>query len=143
MSDSRSYPARPILGVGALIFDGDRILLVERGNEPLKGQWSLPGGAVETGEPLADAIRREVREETGFEIDPVEVAEIFERITPDSGGRTKYHYVLIDYLCRITGGELKAGDDASAVRWFSKGELQLLHITKGTLPVIERAFEAA
>src|SRR5260370_160495 len=99
-SISRRYPERPVLGVGALIIlEDDRILLVERGNEPLKGYWSLPGGAVETGESLRDGVKREILEETGLTIEPMQVVEIFERIMADADGRTEYHYVLIDYLC--------------------------------------------
>ena len=97
---SRRYPERPVLGVGALIFDGDRILLVQRGNEPYKGWWSLPGGGVETGERLEAAILREVREETGLAVEIVQLATIFERLMPDVEGRCEYHYVLIDYECR-------------------------------------------
>ncbi len=104
--ESRRYPSRPFLGVGALIFEGAEILLVERAKEPLKGYWSLPGGIVETGEKLEDAIRREVREETGLEIDSLAMFEIFERIMPGADGKAEYHYVLIDYLCRVAGGQL-------------------------------------
>jgi 8-oxo-dGTP diphosphatase len=135
-SNSRRYPARPILGVGALIFRDSEILLVERGREPLRGQWSLPGGAVETGERLEDAIAREVREETGLEIVPVQVALIFERIIPDGAGITEYHYLLVDYLCEIRGGELCAGDDSNCARWFSVEDLDQLLLTEGTLEVI-------
>lgn len=138
--DDRRYPRRPLPGVGALILEGDRILLAQRGKQPLMGWWSLPGGALETGELLADAIRREVREETGLEIEPMGVIEIFERIMRDASGTPEYHYVLIDYLCRVTGGVLKAGDDACAVQWFARGELGKLQITEGTLTVIEKAF---
>jgi ADP-ribose pyrophosphatase YjhB (NUDIX family) len=136
---SRRYPPHPLLGVGALIFDGCRILLAERGREPLKGWWSLPGGLVETGETLRDAIRREVLEETGLEVEPSGVAEIFERIMRDEEGRAEYHYVLVDYICQITGGALEPGDDALRLAWVSADELSAYRITEGTVAVIEKA----
>ena len=110
---SRRYPDRPFLGVGALIVDGPNILLCRRGKEPYLGYWSLPGGAVELGEPVVEALLREVREETGLEVSIVRLAEIYERIAPDAEGRTEYHFVLLDYLCRVESGKLKAGDDAA------------------------------
>lgn len=140
MENSRRYPERPIVGVGAIIVERDRVLLVERGQEPLKGAWSVPGGVVEVGEYLKDAIRREVREETGLEVEPIEVVEIFERIMPDREGRTEYHYVLIDYRCRVLGGELRAASDVSRAAWVPRGELRRYQITAGTLAVIEKAF---
>src|SRR5260370_7785391 len=103
LRDGRRYPQRPILGVGAIIIESDRVLLVERGREPLKGYWSLPGGVLEVGEKLADGLSREVMEETGLAIEPLSVVEIFERIMRDAAGVAEYHYVLIDYLCRVTG----------------------------------------
>jgi len=139
--DDRRYPKRPLVGVGALIFDQGRILMAQRGKEPLKGWWSLPGGALETGELLADAVRREVREETGLEIEPASVFEIFERIMRDSSGAPEYHYVLIDYVCRVTGGTLRPGDDVCRVEWMERGALAGLEITEGTLGVIEKAFD--
>jgi 8-oxo-dGTP diphosphatase len=129
-----------MVGVGAIIFDGDRILMAERGKEPLKGWWSLPGGAVEAGELLKAAVCREVLEETGLIVEPVGVLEIFERIMRDTAGIPEYHYVLIDYVCRITGGELCAGDDVSSVAWVRRRDLASLTITEGTLGVIEKAF---
>ena len=141
-TDDRRYPKRPLIGVGALIFDRGRILMAQRGKEPLKGWWSLPGGALEIGELLADAIRREVREETGLEIEPVRVFEIFERIMRDPTGAPEYHYVLIDYLGRVTGGSLRPGDDVCRVAWMTRPELSSLPITEGTLGVIDRAFAA-
>lgn len=139
-SGGRRYPARPVLGVGAIVVRAGKVLLVERGAEPLKGYWSLPGGALETGETLADGIRREVLEETGLRVDPVAIVEVFERIMLDGGGRAEYHYVLIDYLCLVTAGRLRAASDAARARWVARGSLSGLRLTEGSLPVIEKAF---
>ena len=137
----RRYPNRPLVGVGALIFRRDRILLAQRGKDPLKGWWSLPGGALELGESLQDAVCREVLEETGLEVEPVKLFEVFERIMRDDAGAPEYHYVLVDYVCRVTGGKLFPGDDVSAVDWVRRADLPSLQITEGTLAVIERAYE--
>ena len=137
---SRQYPSRPFLGVGALVFSEDRLLLVERGQEPLKGYWSLPGGILETGETLIQGIRREVLEETGLDVEPLSIFEVFERIMPDGEGKTEYHYVLIDYLCRPVGGSLQAASDVSRAIWVSQPELAQYRLTEGTLAVVERAF---
>jgi 8-oxo-dGTP diphosphatase len=128
--------------VGALIFRRGRVLLVERGREPLKGYWSLPGGVLETGETLEAGLRREVREETGLEVKASRLFEVFERIMPDEKGRSEYHYVLLDYLCRANGGALVAGDDVSRVEWVEERNLGEYRITEGTAAVIRRAFRA-
>lgn len=130
------------MGVGALVFRGDRILLVRRGQEPLKGWWSLPGGILETGERLEDAIRREVMEETGLTLDWVRFLEIFERIIRDDEGQPEYHYVLIDYLCQSAAGEARPHSDAAEVAWVSRDEIPAYHLTDGTREVVMRAFEA-
>lgn len=137
----RRYPKRPLVGVGALIFRRDRVLMAQRGKEPLKGWWSLPGGALELGESLEAAVCREVLEETGLEVRPLKLFEVFERIMRDASGVPEYHYVLIDYVCRVTGGKLFPGDDVSAVEWVRRRDLPSLRITEGTLAVIEKAFE--
>ena len=139
---TRQYPERPILGVGALIYRGDEILLVQRGREPLAGYWSLPGGAVETGERLEDAMCREVLEETGLNVAVGEIAVVFERIMPDALGRCEYHYLLIDFRCEVIGGALQPGDDARDVAYFRLSELANLQLTQGTRAVVERCFES-
>jgi 8-oxo-dGTP diphosphatase len=126
--------------VGALIFEDQKILLVERGKEPLKGYWSIPGGIVETGEKLEEGIRREVAEETGLDVQPYAMFEIFERIMPDADGKPEYHYVLIDYLCRRVAGQAVAASDVSRVEWVAEQNLGQYRLTEGTLGVIERAF---
>jgi ADP-ribose pyrophosphatase YjhB (NUDIX family) len=131
-------------GVGALIFRGrgrrGAILLVERGGHPLKGYWSIPGGLVETGESLDEAVRREVLEETGLRVKPVEMFGIFERVMNDARGRAEYHYLLMDYICTVTGGKLRAGDDVARVEWVTRGRLGKYRMTEGTREVIERAY---
>ena len=143
----RRYPEYPLVGVGALIFAGEHgrlgpILLVERGGEPLKGYWSLPGGLVETGERLEDAVRREVLEETGLRVDPVRRFDIFERIMRDADGKPEYHYILVDYVCKVTGGDLKAGTDVNRAVWAPRDEVRNYRMTEGTLEVIERAYSS-
>lgn len=126
--------------MGAVILERNSVLLVERGRAPLKGYWSLPGGLVETGERLEEAIRREIREETGLEVNLLGVVEIFERIMRDHAGRPEYHYVIVDYLAEPAGGQLRAADDAAQVRWASRRHLHQLSLTPGSLVVIEKAF---
>ena len=138
--DDRRYPKHPLVGVGAILIRRDRILMAQRGKEPLKGWWSLPGGALETGESLNDAVCREALEETGLIIRPLSVFEIFERIIRDAQGAAEYHYVVIDYICRVTGGTLQAADDASQVAWVARSKLPAYRITAGTRPVIQKGF---
>jgi ADP-ribose pyrophosphatase YjhB (NUDIX family) len=114
----RRYPAAPLVGVAAVVFDGaGRVLLVQRGREPRKGSWGLPGGLIDVGEALLDAVRREVREETGLEIAVRELLTAFEPIYRDAEGRVEYHYVVLDYWATVEAGEAAPGDDAAAVAW--------------------------
>ncbi len=138
--NDRQYPDRPLLGVGALIFRRGSVLLVERGKEPLKGYWSLPGGLVETGERLEAAVEREVAEETGLIVRAQYLAEVFQRIMHDDQGRAEYHYVLADYVCRVKAGVPKAGDDAGKVAWVRVAKLGELRLTEGTKEVVERVY---
>jgi 8-oxo-dGTP diphosphatase len=134
---SRQFPARPILGVGALIFDDkERVLLIERGKPPLVGYWSLPGGVVETGERLEEALAREVFEETNLRISVDSIATVFERIMPNEAGICEYHYVLIDFYCTVLGGELQPGDDSRRAEWRDVKSLESILLTEGTREVI-------
>ena len=133
---SRQFPARPILGVGALIFEEGRVLLIERGKPPLVGYWSLPGGVVETGERLEDALIREVFEETGLRVSVDSIATVFERIMPNATGVCEYHYVLIDFYCTVLGGELRPGDDSRQAAWRDITALDGILLTEGTREVI-------
>ena len=136
----RDYPERPIIGVGAVIIREDRVLLVRRATEPLKGEWSVPGGVLELGEKLRDGIRREVLEETGLEVEPGDVLDVFDSIFRDEQGRTQYHYVLIDYRCRLLLGEAKAGSDVSEVRWVQEVELAAMRLRDSIEQVVRKGF---
>src|SRR5712692_8214105 len=104
MAEDRTYPDRPIVGVGAVVIDGNSVLLVRRANEPLKGEWSLPGGAVELGETLEAAIAREVYEETGLSVEVGPIVDVLDRIRFDDDLRPRFHYVLVDFVCRSSAG---------------------------------------
>jgi 8-oxo-dGTP diphosphatase len=139
----REYPEAPIVGVGAILIDGDRVLLIRRGQEPLKGEWSLPGGVVELGESLEEAIRREVEEETGLRVEPTGIVEVFSSISRDHQAAVRFHYVIVDFLCRQIDGQLACGSDACDLRWVARGELNsngVYRLTPGMLAVIEKAF---
>jgi 8-oxo-dGTP diphosphatase len=139
----REFPEAPIVGVGAVVIDGTKVLLVRRGQEPLKGQWSLPGGALELGETLQQGVAREVLEETGLVVVPAGIVEVLDRITPDPPtGQIRYHYVLVDFLCRVAGGSLLWGSDAEEARWVEREALQEFRLSPVTAAVIEKAFEA-
>jgi 8-oxo-dGTP diphosphatase len=138
----RKYPDRPIVAVGAVILHGDRVLLVQRGQEPLKGEWSLPGGVVELGETLEAALTREVREETSLDIVVGPVVEVLDSIRRDADGRAEYHYIIIDYACRVRGGTSTAasrGTDAADVRWVAVSDLERHGVATTAIAVIRKA----
>ncbi|MCU0255333.1 MAG: NUDIX hydrolase [Vicinamibacterales bacterium] len=140
----RRYPRRPFVGVGGIVVDEGRVLLVRRNQPPLQGRWSLPGGLVETGEGLAEAVARELEEETGVSVTVGPLVEVVERVVRDEAGRVEYHYVLLDYLCIRTGGDARAASDAGDVAWATLDELAPRYdIAKSTKRVIERAFALA
>jgi 8-oxo-dGTP diphosphatase len=125
-----------LIGVGALIVEGTRIVLVRRGTPPSLGEWSIPGGLVHVGETLVESVIREAQEETGLEVEPLDLVELVERIFPDESGRIRHHYVLADYLCRRTKGKLRAGSDALEALWVEQDDLQLYNPAPITLRVI-------
>lgn len=137
----REFPAAPLVGVGAVIVEQGRVLVVRRGTEPMKGRWTIPGGLIELGEMLAEAVVRETREETGLAVEPIELVELLDRIHREDG-RIRYHYVIADYLCRVVGGTLGAASDAAAVRWVERAEWNS-HTALALDPITVRVMEAA
>ena len=135
----RKYPDRPVVSVGAIILDGDSVLLVKRAQEPLKGAWNLPGGVVELGETLQEALAREVREETGLEVEIGPVVEVLDRLHPGADGRLEFHYVIIDYLCRARTSALAHGSDADAVAWVPVAGLEERGVSAKAIEVIRKA----
>jgi len=141
----REFPTGPLMGVGAVIVQNERALLVQRGTEPMRGHWSLPGGLLELGEGLQAGVVREVKEETGLIVEPVELIELLDRIHRE-GERVRYHYVIADYLCRVEGGDLLAASDAAAVRWVERAEWNshsALQLDPITVRVIELGWQRA
>jgi 8-oxo-dGTP diphosphatase len=138
--DVRKYPARPIVGVGGVVLDRrGRVLLVKRGHEPLLGQWSLPGGAVDVGETLPAALAREILEETGLVVEVGPIVEVLDRITRDDRGRVAYHFVIVDYLCHAKRGRLAGGSDADAADWVDLERLAPLGVSDAAQRVIRKA----
>ena len=137
----REFPEHPLVGVGAIIIEGDRVLLVKRAHPPLQAQWSIPGGVLEVGELVREAVVREAREETGLIVEPGELLGVYDRILRNEEKRVQYHYVLVDFLCRPAGGELRAASDAEEVHWFTRDELPALKLADDTQDVIRKGFE--
>jgi 8-oxo-dGTP diphosphatase len=152
MTPRREYPDQPMVGVGGVVVDGDRTLLIRRGSAPLQGEWSIPGGLLEVGETLAEGVVRELAEETGLEVGVLELIEVFERIfpappnadgTPGDRSRPQYHFVILDYLCEIRGGAISAGSDALEFAWAREEELANFDVTVAVRRVLKRAFARA
>jgi mutator protein MutT len=137
----REFPEIPLVGVGAVIIEDSRILLVKRAHPPLQAHWSIPGGVLEVGELVRQAAVREAREETGLMVEPGDLLGVYDRILRNPEQRVQYHYVLIDFLCRRVGGEMQAADDAAEVRWFTREELPALNLPKDTQDVIRKGFD--
>jgi len=142
-SSSRAYPDRPFVGVGAVIVHQGRVVLIRRRFEPLAGQWSLPGGAVDVGETLVECVAREMLEETGLVVEVGPVVEVFDRIIHDGDGRVQFHYVLVDYLCRPIGGTLQAGSDVTEAVYAEPAELAGFALADPATAVIRRALALA
>ena len=140
---AREYPAHPVVGVGAVVVRDRKALIIKRGHEPRKGEWSLPGGIVDLGESLIDAVKREVREETGIEIEPGPIIESFDRIHRDPDGRVRYHFVIVDYVCHVSSGEAVAGSDAEDVAWITADEIDRYGINPHAAAVIRRGIISA
>jgi 8-oxo-dGTP diphosphatase len=143
VTGSREYPERPVVGVGGVVIADGRALLVRRGHPPLEGEWSIPGGTLEVGEALLDAVRRELAEETGIEVRVGDLIEVFERIFPDGEGRPKYHFVILDYLCQAIRGVARPGSDVTDVAWAAESDLPKYSLTPTATRVVKRAFEMA
>ncbi len=140
MSDSREYPARPIVGVGVLVFKANELLLIQRGKPPKVGEWSLPGGAIELGETLWQAAEREILEECGIQIANCELLETVDIVLRDDSGRVQYHYVIVDFIADYAGGEARAASDALSAQWMTRRTVDLLELREATRRVIAKGF---
>jgi len=136
----REFPDHPIVGVGGVVVYRGRVLLIRRGSEPLKGAWSIPGGLLELGEELAEGVRRELKEETGLDVKPLEVLAVFDRVFRE-GPRVRYHYVIVDYACRLKGGRLRAASDVLDARWVRREDLPQYHLSEKAISVLFQGFE--
>jgi ADP-ribose pyrophosphatase YjhB (NUDIX family) len=136
----RVYPKHPLVGVGGVVIHRDQVLLIRRGSEPLKGEWSIPGGMLELGEELNTGVGRELKEETGLDVEPLDCIRVFDRIQR-AGKRVKYHFVIVDYLCRLKGGRLRPASDVVGACWVRRRDLPQYHLTDMATAVILRAFE--
>ena len=140
---AREYPPGPVVGVGGVVTRDGRALIIRRGHEPRKGEWSLPGGLVELGERLIDAVRREIEEETGLDVEVGPMVETFDRVHRDPEGRVRFHFVIVDYLCVARSGTAVAGSDAEAVAWATGEELDAYGVNPHAAAVIRKGLAMA
>jgi 8-oxo-dGTP diphosphatase len=146
---AREYPDLPVVGIGGVVIEDGRTLLIRRGTEPLLGQWSIPGGTLEVGESLQAGVARELLEETGLEVRVLDLIEVFDRIFPqpvagsDSPQRPRYHYVIVDYLCERISGEPRAGSDVTDVAFVGEEELEEYQLTETATRVLRKGFAMA
>jgi 8-oxo-dGTP diphosphatase len=140
LSPKREYPASPVVGVGGVVIHEGRALLIKRGSEPLKDQWSIPGGTLELGESIKEGVRRELLEETGIEVRVGELIEVFDRIFRDATGNIQYHFVIVDYLCEKISGEAKPASDVTDTAWVREEDLWNYKLTEAATRVIRKAF---
>jgi 8-oxo-dGTP diphosphatase len=147
MASSREYPERPVVGIGGVIIDQGRALLVRRGSEPLRGEWSIPGGSLELGETLEEGVARELLEETGIQVRVLDLIEVFDRIYADDGTiaaqprkKPRFHYVIVDYLCERVGGDPRAGSDVTDVAFAREEDLGQYHLTETATRILKKAF---
>ena len=138
----REYPPAPVVGVGAIIRQDDRLVLIRRAKEPARGYWTFPGGAVELGESLEDAVRREVLEETGLHVELGHVAAVIDRIARDESGAVRYHFIIVDYHARPVGGTLQPGSDAGDARWVGLEDLDALEMTEKAGELVRALLQA-
>ena len=143
MTDDRQYPERPIIAVGGVVVSGARALLIRRAQPPLEGRWSIPGGILELGETIAQAIERELMEETRVQVLPLELIEIYEKVLRLPNQPPQYHFVILDYLCELKGGNAQAGSDVTEVAWSTEEELDRFNLTTEARRVVKRAFAMA
>lgn len=133
----REYPRHPMVGVGALIKKNNSVLLVKREHEPGKGRWSLPGGLVNLGEKISDAVKREVEEEAGLKVDVIEIVDVFDSIEYDDKGRVRFHYVIVGFMVKVIKGKVRGSKEASQVKWFKADELKDLEMTNTTRKLLK------
>ncbi len=152
MTPKREYPEQPLVGVGGVVIESERALLIRRGGPPMEGQWSIPGGMLELGETLTQGVARELAEETGLDVNVLDIIEVLERIfpalpgadgAPGDAARPQYHFVILDYLCEARGGTLCAGSDAREFAWAREDELVKFGLTAAATRVLRKAFSMA